>query len=88
MKISVLGTGSVGRTLAGALAGLGHQVVVGTRDVGATMSRAEPDAMGTPPFAEWAREHTDVPLVPLAEAGAHGEVVVNATPRGAGRWRP
>ncbi|MET1086133.1 MAG: DUF2399 domain-containing protein [Arthrobacter sp.] len=33
MQIAVLGTGTVGRALAGRLVGLGHDVVTGTRDV-------------------------------------------------------
>jgi hypothetical protein len=33
MKIAVLGTGMAGRTLASRLAGLGHDVVIGSRDV-------------------------------------------------------
>ena len=35
--------------------------------------------MGHPPYAEWQAEHANVRLLPYAEAGAHGEVVVNAT---------
>ena len=83
MRIAVLGTGMVGRVLAGRLAELGHDVVIGTRDPDATMARSEPDAMGNPPFAQWQGEHTGVRLVTFAEAGAHGEVVVNATSGGA-----
>jgi predicted dinucleotide-binding enzyme len=79
MKFAVLGTGIVGRTLAGKLAELGHDVVVGTRDPEQTLARTEGDAMGNPPYADWQREYTDVRLVPFAEAGLHGEVVVNAT---------
>ncbi len=71
MRISVLGTGTVGRALSGALAAAGHDVLVGTRDVEATSSRPE--------VAEWAAANPGVRLVPLAEAGSHGEVVVNAT---------
>jgi predicted dinucleotide-binding enzyme len=71
MRISVLGTGIAGRTLAGALAAAGHDVVVGTRDVAETGAR--------PDVAEWVGDHGDVPLVPLADAGAHAEVLVNAT---------
>jgi len=41
MTIAVLGTGSVGRTLAARLVGLGHSVVVGTRDPRATLTRTE-----------------------------------------------
>jgi predicted dinucleotide-binding enzyme len=79
MKISVLGTGMVGRALAGRLAGLGHDVVVGTRDVSQTLARTAPDAMGTPLYAEWQQANPHVRLVPFPEAGAHGELVVNAT---------
>lgn len=39
MKISVIGTGMVGRALAGRLAGLGHDVVIGTRDPAQTVER-------------------------------------------------
>lgn len=83
MRIAVLGTGVVGRTLGGALAELGHDVVIGTRDVAATLARADTDAMGNPPYARWQEEHPAVGLVALAEAGAHGELVVNATSGGA-----
>lgn len=79
MRIAVLGTGMVGQALAGRLAELGHDVVVGTRDVAATMARTEPDGMGNPPFPVWAQAHPDVRVVTLADAGAHAEVVVNAT---------
>jgi len=82
MHIAVLGTGVVGRTLAEAFAARGHDLVVGTRDVAATLGRTEPDGMGTPPYAEWADAHPDIPLVPLADAGSHGEVLVNATSGG------
>ena len=71
MRISVLGTGMAGRTLAGALAVAGHDVVVGTRDVDETAARAD--------VAEWVAGHADVRLVALAEAGAHAEVLLNAT---------
>ena len=79
MKIAVLGTGMVGRTLAARLAGLGHDVVIGTRNPDATLARTEPDGMGTPPYAQWQGEHPDVRLLPFREAGAHAEMVVNAT---------
>ena len=79
MKIAVLGTGTVGRTVAAKLADLGHDVVVGTRDPHATLARFEPDAMGNPPFPVWHAEHPAVRLVTYAEAAADGEFVVNAT---------
>ena len=79
MKITVLGTGSVGRTLAGRLAELGHEVTVGTRDAAATLERSAPDNMGNPPYREWAAEHPAVRLADFAEAGAGAELFVNAT---------
>lgn len=78
-EIAVLGTGMVGRVLAARLAGLGHDVVIGTRDVAATMDRTEPDGLGTPPYSQWQAEHTDIRLLQLAEAGQHAELVVNAS---------
>lgn len=65
MKIAVLGTGAVGRTLAPAFARLGHDVVIGTRDPEATRSRED-----------WT---LDLPLVARAEAVADADLVVNAT---------
>ncbi|HEY8721329.1 NAD(P)-binding domain-containing protein, partial [Pengzhenrongella sp.] len=56
MKIAILGTGSVGRTLAARLAGLGHEVTIGTRDRASTLARDTPDRMGNPPFSEWLAE--------------------------------
>jgi predicted dinucleotide-binding enzyme len=69
----------VGRALAGRLAGLDHDVVVGTRDVEQTLARGEPDGMGNPPYAEWQKDNPAVGLARFAEAGAHGELIVNAT---------
>ncbi|KZX22319.1 NADPH-dependent F420 reductase [Rathayibacter tanaceti] len=79
MKIAIIGTGMVGRGLAERLDGLGHDVVIGTRDVASTLARTEPDAMGTPPYAQWQREHPAVRLLTLPGAGTHGDVIVNAT---------
>jgi hypothetical protein len=50
MRIGVLGTGMVGRAIAGKLSELGHEVVVGTRDPGGTLARQEQDLYGNPPF--------------------------------------
>ena len=79
MKIAVLGTGPVGKAVAGRLAELGHEVVVGTRDPAATLSRVEPDRFGNPPFSVWQEAHPAVGLAGLAEAAAEAELVVNAT---------
>ena len=79
MRIGVLGTGMVGRALAGRLAGLGHDVMIGTRDVAETLARSEPDGMGNPPYSEWQKGNRAVRLARFIEAGAHGELIVNAT---------
>ena len=79
MKIAVLGTGMVGRALAGRLSGLGHDVTIGTRDPQATLARTEPDGMGNPPYSTWAKAHPQVAIAPFHEAAATAELVVNAT---------
>jgi hypothetical protein len=65
MKIAVIGTGAVGRTLTDGFRGIGHEVVVGTRDPEQT--RGKP---------EWAEEPA---LTTFAEAGDGADLVVNAT---------
>ncbi|WP_066042333.1 NADPH-dependent F420 reductase [Herbiconiux solani] len=70
MKIAVLGTGMVGRALAGRLADLGHEVAVGTRDVADTLSSEE--------YASWQEGHPTVVLRPFREVGEFGDVVLNA----------
>ena len=79
MRFGILGTGVVGKTIGARLAGLGHEVVIGTRDPAETMSRTELDAYGNPPFSAWQEEHPEVRLGAFGEAAAHGEMVVNAT---------
>jgi len=79
MRIGVLGTGMAGKTLAARLAGLGHDVMVGTRDVAATLARTELDLAGGPPFSVWHGQHPEIKLGTQAEAAAHGAIVVNAT---------
>jgi len=66
MRIAVIGTGSVGRTIATALTERGYDVVVGTRSPEAT--RARDDWRGG-----------DLALVPLGEAATDADLVVNAT---------
>jgi predicted dinucleotide-binding enzyme len=79
MDIAVLGTGSVGRAIAGRLDDLGHTVGVGTRDPAVTRARTAADGMGNPPFPQWHQEHPGVTLATYADAAAVGEVVVLAT---------
>lgn len=83
MSFGVLGTGVVGRTIAGKLAALGHDVMIGTRDVEALLARTEPDAMGNEPFAGWSEKNPQVKVGTFADATAQADVVINAT-NGAG----
>ncbi len=66
MRIAIIGTGVVGRTLAGALAQVGHDVVVGTRNPAETAAREE-----------WVSP--EVPLRPLGIVAADADLIVNAT---------
>jgi predicted dinucleotide-binding enzyme len=79
VRFGILGTGVVGKTIAARLDGMGHEVMVGTRNPEETKSRAETDAYGNPPFSAWQEEHPEVKLATFSEAAAHGEMVVNAT---------
>jgi predicted dinucleotide-binding enzyme len=79
VRLGVLGTGVVGKTITAGLAGLEHEVMVGTRNPEATLSRTEPDQFGNPPFSDWQQEHPAVELGTFGEAAAYGEIVVNAT---------
>ena len=79
MRFGILGTGVVGKTIAIRLDGLGHDVIVGTRNPEETLSRTDPDQYGNPPFGSWQEEHPEVRLGTFAEAAAHGDMVVNAT---------
>ena len=83
MRIGVLGTGTVGRSIAARCRELGHEVVIGTRDPAVTLARTESDAMGNPPFSTWHGEHPDIELLPLDEAASRSSVLVNATAGGA-----
>ena len=79
VKIAVLGSGVVGQTLAAKLAELGHDTMLGTRDVTALLARTEPGPMQQEPFSAWHQRHPEVALGSFAETAAHAELVVNAT---------
>ena len=79
MNIAVLGTGAVGRAIAGRLHELGHAVVVGTRDPAATLARTEPDAMGNPPFSTWLADHPGIGVATFGDAAAGADLIVNAS---------
>jgi 8-hydroxy-5-deazaflavin:NADPH oxidoreductase len=82
MKIAVIGTGSVGQTFASKLVSLGHEVMMGTRDVKAKLAVTEKDMYGNPPFSEWHAANKNVQLGTFAEAAAFGDILLNVTQGG------
>jgi predicted dinucleotide-binding enzyme len=66
MKIAVIGTGSAGRALAGGFRRIGHDVVIGTRDVEETAEREE-----------WSGRAAE--LASYRDAATGADLVVNAT---------
>jgi 8-hydroxy-5-deazaflavin:NADPH oxidoreductase len=79
MKISILGTGIVGRTLAEKLLALGHDVTMGTRNVAEKLASQAKDHYGNPSFSEWYSQNQKIKLGTFAEAAAFGEILMNAT---------
>ena len=80
MKIAVFGTGIVGQVISIRLAGLGHSVTIGTRDVAKTLARTARDMYGNPPFGEWYERNKDsVKLCTYKEAAAPSEIIFNCT---------
>jgi len=79
MKIAVLGTGVVGRTIAARLDDLGHDVTIGTRDATATLTHTASSGTGNTDYAEWAGSHPGIGLATFADAASAAEVVINAT---------
>ena len=70
MRIAVLGTGPVGRAVAGRLGDLGHEVGLGTREPSETADRED--------YAAWAAEHEGLHLHRFEDACTGTDLVVNA----------
>lgn len=79
MKIGIIGTGTVGRTLAARLNEVGHKVVIGTRNVEEKLADESKDQYGNPSFSTWQQQNPEIPLVTFNEAASYGDVVINAT---------
>ena len=79
MKAAIFGTGVVGQIHAEKLAGLGHEVMIGTRVVKETLARGGTDNFGRPSFGEWHKGFPGIKLGTFSEAAAFGELIVNAT---------
>ncbi|MGE5393210.1 MAG: NADPH-dependent F420 reductase [Candidatus Saccharibacteria bacterium] len=79
MKIGILGTGTVGQTLASKLSSLGHEVMIGTRDVSEKLANQTRDHYGNAPFGEWHKQNKQINLGTFAEAAEFGQMIINAT---------
>jgi 8-hydroxy-5-deazaflavin:NADPH oxidoreductase len=70
MNVGVLGTGTVGRSVATRLAELGHSVALGSRDASNQSAQRWLAGIGS---------HRGARVGTFAEAAAHGAIVLNAT---------
>lgn len=80
-KIAILGTGTVGRTFAERLTGLGYDVMIGTRNVSEKLSAPGKDGAKNA-FAAWHENNSKVKPGTFAEAAAFGEMILNVTQGG------
>src|SRR4051812_32985800 len=80
-KIAIIGTGTVGQTFASRLAALGHDVMIGTRNVKDKMSAQ--GAKDKPSFSDWMLANKTVKLGSFAEAAGFGDIIINVTQGGA-----
>ncbi|MFB6457118.1 NADPH-dependent F420 reductase [Chitinophaga sp. Hz27] len=78
MKIGIFGTGVAGRTLAEKLAADGNEVMIGTRDVAATLQKGQ-DASGKQSYQAWQEEHPSVKLATFADTAKFGEIIFIVT---------
>jgi predicted dinucleotide-binding enzyme len=79
MKISIIGTGAVGQAIASKLVELGHEVIMGTRNVEEKLASTIKDGYDSPPFSEWYKANSKVRLETFAKAASYGEIIINAT---------
>jgi predicted dinucleotide-binding enzyme len=79
MKITILGTGVVGQSLAAKFSELGHLVTMGTRNPEETLKRTESNQMTGMSFSDWYMKQKTIALKAIPEATQDAELVVNAT---------
>lgn len=71
--ISILGTGTVGRTLAGKFSAKGYPVTIGTRNPDETLSRT-----GENSFRDWFKSEQGIEVKSFQEAVQEGTIIINA----------
>jgi hypothetical protein len=76
MKIGIIGSGVVAQTLGSKLIGLGHDLILGTRDP----NKLDEKKMLGATLREW-KSQTDgrAKIATFKEAATHGELLINAT---------
>lgn len=79
MRIGILGTGAVARTLGAALAVREHEVTLGSRDPAAALARDDVSQQTGTTLAGWHETNPAVRIATFEEAAADGEILVNAT---------
>jgi predicted dinucleotide-binding enzyme len=79
MRIGILGTGGVGRTLAGALSERGHEVVMGSRDPAVALASTDVNQQTDTTLSGWHGSNAAVRVATFADAAAHGEALMLAT---------
>ena len=79
MKISILGTGIYGKTMAERFISDGDEVMIGTRNVEETLTKNNPDARGSRPFKEWYKNNSKIKIGTFADTAKFGEIIILAT---------
>lgn len=79
MKISVLGTGAVGQTIASKMIALGHNVFMASRNVQEAKTRSKPSPMTGTSFTDWLKDNSSVNLVDYTALPADTDIFVNCT---------
>lgn len=82
MKVAILGTGNVGQTLGKGFVGLGHSVVVGTRDPQSDSARRAVAAIGSATAMTFADAARAADLAVLATSWSGAEPVARAAAAG------
>lgn len=77
MKITVLGTGGVGRTIANKLVELGHKVVMGTRDRETTLASNTNGKENS--FITWHNQNKEVTVANFQDSASNADLIFNCT---------
>ena len=76
MKIGIIGSGAVAQTLGSKLIGLGHDLILGTRDP----DKLDDKKTSAATLREWKSQNDGrAKIGTFKEAAAHGELLINAT---------